>query len=71
MGALATTNGSRAIGAGQQASFSEDKVRLLAGFGKADLNLKFYGIGEAAASRQIFVPINEDGASCWRRGCMG
>ncbi|HEY6355572.1 MAG TPA: BamA/TamA family outer membrane protein [Burkholderiaceae bacterium] len=71
VGALATNNGSRALGAGQQASFLEDSVRLLAGFGKADLNLRFYGIGEAAASRQIFVPINEDGRFVLVQGLYG
>ena len=71
VGALATNNGSRALGAGQQASFLEDKVRLLAGFGKADLNLKFYGIGEASASRQIFVPISEDGSFVLAQGLYG
>jgi outer membrane protein assembly factor BamA len=49
----------------------EDKVRLLAGFGRADLNLKFYGIGEASASRQIFVPINEDGRFVLAQGLYG
>lgn len=69
--ALATNNGSRALGAGQQASFWDDRLRLLAGGGKADLNLRFYGIGEAAASRQISVPINEDGRFLLVQGLYG
>jgi hypothetical protein len=69
--ALATNNGSRAIGAGQQASFLDDKVRLIAGLGRADLNLRFYGIGEAAASRQIYVPISEDGRFVLVQGLYG
>ena len=60
-GAMFTNNGSRAFGAAQQASLWQDKLRIIAFAGRADLNLRFYGIGAAAGDRQISVPVGEDG----------
>ncbi|WP_315127496.1 BamA/TamA family outer membrane protein [Comamonas antarctica] len=60
-GVLATSNGSHAYGAFQQASFLEDRLRVLAFAGKADMNLRFYGIGSAAGEQGISVPTRDSG----------
>jgi hypothetical protein len=61
VGAFATSNGSRALGAAQQATLWHDRVRVVGVLGKAALNLKFYGIGSAAGSRDIAIPTEENG----------
>ena len=70
-GAMFTDNGSRAFGAAQQASFWQDKLRLVGFVGRADLNLRFYGIGAAAGDRQISIPIGEDGRLVLLQGLYG
>jgi outer membrane protein assembly factor BamA len=70
-GAMFTDNGSRAYAALQQASFWQDKLRVIALVGKADLNLKFYGIGTEAGDRQISVPIEQDGRFVLAQGLYG
>jgi outer membrane protein assembly factor BamA len=70
-GAMFTNNGSRAFGAAQQASFWQDRLRVIAFVGQADLNLRFYGVGAAAGDRQISVPIGEDGRILLLQGLYG
>lgn len=58
-GALWTSNGSRAGGIFQKAYLGGDKFRLSGGLGRADLNLKFYGVGDNAASRDRSIGIEQ------------
>ncbi len=60
-GVLATSNGRHAYGAFQQASFLDDRLRVLAFAGKADMNLRFYGIGSAAGEQGVSVPTRDSG----------
>lgn len=58
-GAMWTDNGSRAAGVFQKAYLGGDKVRISGGLGRADLNLKFYGVGDHAASRGRSIDIRQ------------
>jgi hypothetical protein len=52
---------SSAFGVVQQAYLMENKLRLLAVVGRADLDLKFYGVGSDAGSRNVYLPIEQQG----------
>jgi hypothetical protein len=71
VGAMATTNGSHALGAAQQASFMDDRLRVVGVFGRADLKLKFYGIGSSAGARQVAVPTEDRGTFTLLQGLYG
>lgn len=58
-GVLWTDNGSRAAGIFQKAYLGGDRFRLSGGLGRADLNLKFYGVGDSAASRDRSIDIEQ------------
>lgn len=58
-GALWTDNGSRGAGLFQKAYLGGDKYRLVAAVGQADLDLNFYGVGDAAADRDVSIGINQ------------
>src|SRR6187200_2257617 len=45
VGVMATSNGSRALGALHKMSLAHDSIRITAFAGLADVNLKFYGLG--------------------------
>ncbi|MEZ5462898.1 BamA/TamA family outer membrane protein [Dokdonella sp.] len=59
-GALWTDNGSRGIGLFQKAYLGGDRYRLTAAVGRADLDLDFYGVGDAAADRDVSIGINQE-----------
>ena len=56
-----TNNGSRAIALGGRLYLKGDKYRVAAAFGTASVNLDVYGIGKAAGSQGVFVPLNTEG----------
>jgi outer membrane protein assembly factor BamA len=61
IGVMATSNGSRAIGALHKMAMANDTVRITAFVGLADVNLKYYGQGPIAAERGLFITLNENG----------
>src|SRR5688572_30279372 len=61
IGVMATSNGSRAIGALHKMAMARDTVRITAFVGLADVNLKYYGQGPIAAERDLFITLNESG----------
>lgn len=52
---------SHAFGIAQQASFMQNRLRVLAAFAQADLNLRFYGVGAAAGDRGVSIPLQQLG----------
>ena len=68
VGVMATSNGSRALGALHKMSLANDKIRITAFAGLADVNLKFYGLGPIAAERDLFVVLNENGYALMLQG---
>jgi hypothetical protein len=60
-GALYTDNKSKAAAVFQKSYFDQDQYRVTAFAGYADLNLKFYGLGDAAGQRDQYVPIEQSG----------
>lgn len=70
-GVMHTSNGSHAYGAFQQASFHQDRVRVLAFAGKADMNLRFYGIGSAAGAQGASVPTRDTGTVVLAQALFG
>ncbi len=52
---------STAFGVVQQAYLMQNKLRLLGVVGRADLDLKFYGVGSDAGSRNVYIPIEQQG----------
>jgi outer membrane protein assembly factor BamA len=71
LAAMATSNGSRAFGFGQQANLWQDRLRLIGAIGRADLNLHFFGIGSQAGARDVSVPLEEDGEFLLLQGLYG
>ena len=61
VGVMATSNGSRAIGALHKMYLAGDSIRITAFGGLADVNLKYYGQGPIAAERDLFIVLNENG----------
>lgn len=61
IGVMATSNGSKAIGALQKMYLANDSIRITAFAGLADVNLKYYGQGPIAAERDLFIVLNENG----------
>jgi hypothetical protein len=59
--AVMKAGSSTMFGLVQQASFMQNRLRLTAGIGHADLDLKFYGIGTAAGDRGAYIPLNQVG----------
>src|SRR6188768_3694178 len=61
IGVMATSNGSRALGALQKMYLANDTIRITAFAGLADVNLKYYGQGPIAAERDLYIVLNENG----------
>ena len=61
VGVMATSNGSRALGALHKMAIADDSIRITAFAGLADVNLKYYGQGPIAAERDLFIVLNENG----------
>jgi outer membrane protein assembly factor BamA len=60
-GGLITSNGSRALAFGGRLYFREDKYRLTAGVGAADVNADIYGVSDAGGERGTYIPLNGSG----------
>src|SRR5688572_1753646 len=61
VGVMATSNGSRALGALHKMAIANDTIRITAFAGLADVNLKYYGQGAFAAERDLYITLNENG----------
>jgi hypothetical protein len=61
VGVMATSNGSKAVGAVHKMSLANDRFRLVAFAGYADVNVGFYGIGPNAGDRNRSIELNEKG----------
>jgi len=61
LGGVFTNNGSRALALGGKLYFKEDRYRLTAIYGAADVNADIYGVGREAGNRGIFVPLKTTG----------
>lgn len=68
VGVMATSNGSKAIGALQKMYLDNDSIRITAFAGLADVNLKYYGQGPIAAERDLFIELNLDGWAAMLEG---
>jgi hypothetical protein len=68
VGVMATSNGSRALGALHKMALADDTIRITVFAGLADVNLKYYGQGPIAADRDLFIELNEDGWATMLQG---
>jgi len=68
IGGLYTDTDSWGVAVFQKAHFREDRFRLTAGAGYADMNLKFYGIGAGAGERDISIDLNQSGTFVLAQG---
>ncbi|MFN7399214.1 MAG: BamA/TamA family outer membrane protein, partial [Sandaracinobacter sp.] len=59
--AMATSNGSWALGAGHKMAWAKDKFRLTLFAGYGDVNLRFFGVGPNAGQANRSVDINDTG----------
>jgi hypothetical protein len=59
IGAMATSTGTKAIGAFHNMSLGHDSLRFLLFGGYGDAKLKFYGIGSAAGNRGVHVALED------------
>lgn len=58
---MATSNGSKAVGLGHRMFLKDDKFKLTAFAGYADVNLRFFGVGPLAGELNRSIDINEKG----------
>jgi hypothetical protein len=56
-----TNNGSRGVAFGGRLYMKEDKYRVAMGIASASINFDVYGVGEATAKQNVFVPLKVDG----------
>ena len=68
---MATSNGSKALGALHKMALADDSIRITAFAGLADVNLKYYGQGPIAAERDLFITLNENGWATHAAGAEG
>jgi hypothetical protein len=61
IGGVFTNNGSRAMVVGGRLYLKEDRYRVTAAAGTADVNLDIYGVGQAAGDAGAFVPLKTKG----------
>lgn len=61
IGVMATSNKSKVIGALHKMSFDEDRFKLTLFGGYGDVNMRFYGVGSGAGSRDVSIELNERG----------
>jgi hypothetical protein len=59
---MATSNDSRALAAFHNMSLSDDSIRINSSFALADVNLKYFGVGEDAGDEGEYVELNQDAA---------
>lgn len=67
-GGLYTDTESWAAAVFQKAHFAQDKLRVTAGGGYADMNLDFYGIGGGAGERDFAIGLNQKGVFALGQG---
>jgi hypothetical protein len=60
-GAFYTSNGSRVWGAGTKLYLKQDRFRITAAYGRAQLHYDLYGIGNTAWDQGAFIPIDQGG----------
>ncbi len=60
-GTFYTSNGSWLGGIGTKLYLKQDRFRLTAAYGRAQVHYDLYGIGNAAGNLGIYVPINQGG----------
>jgi outer membrane protein assembly factor BamA len=70
IGVMRTSNGSKAIAAMHKMALSDDKFRLIAFAGYADVNIDFFGIGPSAGDRGRSIELNEKGLAVIVQGQM-
>lgn len=70
VGGLYTDNGSWSAAVFQKAYIGADRFRLVAGLGIGEFNVDFYGVGPAAGSRGISIPITQDAGFAVVQGLM-
>ena len=58
-GAFVAENGSWAVGAGHKMNLQDDQWRISGGVVYADINYRFYGIGNDAGDQERYVPIRQ------------
>lgn len=61
LGGLYTDTSSWGAGISQKAYFNNDKYRVNATAGYADMNLKFYGIGNNSGGKEQYINLNQSG----------
>jgi len=61
LGGLFTNNGSLAIAFGGKLYLKEDKYRVTTALGTATINADIYGVGEAAGTNGVFIPLTNKG----------
>ncbi len=61
LGAMYSTNGSKAIAGGGKAHYKEDRHRFSGGIGYYDVKYDFYGIGNEAGGAGLSVPLRQRG----------
>jgi hypothetical protein len=68
---MGTSSSSHAVGLAQQASFLDNRLRVIGALGEAELRLKFYGIGPNAASSDQSLPMTDEGRFLLLQGLYG
>lgn len=68
IGGLYTDTDSWGVALFQKAHLREDKIRITAGIGYADLNMQFYGIGGDAGARDRSIGLNQKGTFVLAQG---
>jgi hypothetical protein len=66
--AMYTDNDSKAAALFQKSYLMHDRLRLSAAVAAFDLNLRFYGIGANAGTRNISIPIEQQGTAVLAKG---
>lgn len=59
IGGLSTSNGSLALAAFHNMSLAQDTIRINAALGVGDVNMKYFGTGEAAGDLGDYVELNQ------------
>ncbi len=70
LGLMRTSNKSWGVGAVHKMTLADDKFRISAFAGYADVNVKFFGIGPNAGDRNLSIELNEKGYAILLQGQM-
>lgn len=63
VGGIFTNNGSTGFVLGGKLYLKEDRYRVTAALGRANINFDVYGIGENAGNEGVFIPLNVKGTA--------